>query len=96
MKWKVSQIVTLAKSNRKIAKMCKKNAQESAVDFTGPFQNANKANRYLIVSIHHFNGWPEAKFLRKPDTDKVIAFLKRIYSKTWNSANNKDKPSHYL
>ena len=50
--------------------------QEIAIDFAGPFQNAPKAKQYLLVSIDHLTGWPEAKFLRKPITEKVIEFLK--------------------
>ena len=55
---------------------CVKKIQTIVIDFAGPFQNPNKANKYLIVSIDHFRGWPEAKFLWKPDTDKVLAFSK--------------------
>ena len=61
---------------------CVENNQEIAIDFAGPFQNAIKATKYRIVSIDHLNGWPEAKFLQKPDTDKVTAFFERSYSNT--------------
>ena len=36
--------------------------QEIAKDFAGPFQNAANAKKYLLVSVDHFSGWPEAKF----------------------------------
>ena len=31
----------------------------------------------MLVSIDHYTGWPEGKFLRKPNTDKVIVFLEK-------------------
>ena len=30
------------------------------------------AKKNLLVSDDHNNGWPEAEFLRKPNTEKVI------------------------
>ena len=42
--------------------------QEVALDFAGPFQNAKKGKNYLLVSIDHFSGWPDAKFLHRPTT----------------------------
>ena len=33
--------------------------------------------KYLLVSIDHFSGWPDAKFLYKPTTKKVLEFLKQ-------------------
>ena len=51
--------------------------QEVALDFAGPFQNAKKGKNYLLVSIDHFSGWPDAKFLHRPTTKKVIVFLKQ-------------------
>ena len=50
--------------------------QEIAIDFAGPFKNAPAAKQYLLVSIDHLSGWPKAKFLRKPTTEKVFEFLK--------------------
>ena len=55
--------------------------QEVAIDFAGPFKNINKDNKNLIVSNDHFIGWPEAKVIRKPDTDEVIAFLKEYIAR---------------
>ena len=49
--------------------------QEIAIDFAGPFHNSNRAKKYLIVSIDNFSDWPEAMFLHKPTTQKVIEFL---------------------
>ena len=31
---------------------------------------------YLLVSIDHFSGWPEAEFLSKPTTENMLEFLK--------------------
>ena len=53
------------------------NNQEVALDFAGPFQNAKKKKNYLLVPIDLFSGWPDAKFLHRPTTNKVIKFLKR-------------------
>ena len=30
----------------------------------------------MLVSVDHFSGWPDAKFLHSPTTRKVIEFLK--------------------
>ena len=35
----------------------------------------------MLVSIDHYTGWPEAKFLRKPNTEKVIEFLKKYITR---------------
>ena len=48
-----------------------------ALGFAGPFQNAKKGKNYLLVSIDHFLGWPDAKFSHRPTTKKVIEFLKQ-------------------
>ena len=55
----------------------KEQNEEIALDFAGPFQNAREGKKYLLVSIDHFSGWPDAKFLRCPTTKKVIEFLKQ-------------------
>ena len=54
-----------------------KQNEEVALDFAGPFQNAKKGKKYLLVSINHYSGWPEAKFLPRPTTKKVLEFLKQ-------------------
>ena len=53
---------------------CKEIKQELAIDFAGPFQNAKGARKNILVSIDLYSGWPETKFLRKPNTEKVIVF----------------------
>ena len=40
---------------------CTEVRQEIAIDFAGPFENARKAKKYLLVSINYFSRWPEAK-----------------------------------
>ena len=55
--------------------------QEIAIDFAGPFQNAIGAGKYLLVSIDHYTGWPGAKFLRKPNTEKVLEFLQKYITR---------------
>ena len=51
--------------------------EEIALDFAGPFQNAKKGKKYMLVSIDHFSNWPHARFLHRPTTKKVIEFLKQ-------------------
>ena len=58
----------------------KEQNEEIALDFAGPFQNANKWKKYLLLSIDHFSGWPDAKILHSPTTKKVIEFLKQSYA----------------
>ena len=48
---------------------------ETAIDFAGPFKIAPDNKNYLLVSIDHKTNWPDAKFMRRPTTDKVIEFL---------------------
>ena len=66
---------------KQIGKIGKEINQEIAIDFTGPFQDAIGAEKYLLVSIDHYTGWPEAKLLRKPNTEKVIDFLQRYITR---------------
>ena len=49
--------------------------EEIALDFAGPFQNANQKKKYLLVSVDNHSGWPDALFLPNPTTEKVIEFL---------------------
>ena len=51
--------------------------EEIAIDFAGPFKIAKSSKKYLIVSIDSITGWPDAKFMRVPTTNKVIEFLER-------------------
>ena len=55
----------------------KEQNDEVALDFAGPFQNAEKGKNCLLVSVDRFSGWPDAKFLHSPTTRKVIEFLKQ-------------------
>lgn len=55
--------------------------QEVAIDFAGPFQNATKGKKYLIVSIDNFSARSDAMFLAKPTTKKVIEFLRNYIEK---------------
>ena len=50
--------------------------EEIALDFAGPFQNAEHGKKYLLVAIDNYSAWPDALFLHKPTTKKVIEFLK--------------------
>ena len=49
--------------------------EETSIDFAGPFQNAHKQKKYLLVSVDNNSGWPEALFLPNPTAEKVIEFL---------------------
>ena len=51
--------------------------EEVAIDFAGPFKIARNSKKYLIVSIDSKIGWPDAKFMRAPTTNKVIEILER-------------------
>ena len=42
---------------------------EISINFAGPFQNAKKNKKYLLVSVDHNSGWPEALFLPNPTAD---------------------------
>ena len=49
--------------------------EEIALDFAGPFQNANQKKKYLLVSVDNHSGWPNALFLPNPTTEKFIEFV---------------------
>ena len=63
----------------KIPKSEKAN-DEIALDFAGPFQNAEHGKKFLLVAIDNFSALPDALFLHKPTTKKVIEFLKNYIS----------------
>ena len=52
--------------------------EEIASDFVGPFQNRKHGKQYLLVSLDNSSAWPDALFLHKPTTKKVIEFSKKI------------------
>ena len=64
-------------SQKVTGKIPEEQDEEIALDFAEPFQNARESKKFLLVSIDHFSGWQEAKFLRCPTTKKVIEFLKQ-------------------
>ena len=51
--------------------------EEITLDFAGPFQNANRKKKYLLVSVDNHSGCPDALFLPNPTTEKVIEFLSK-------------------
>ena len=53
---------------------------EIALDFAGLFQNAEHGKKYLLVALDIFSAWPDALFLHKLTTKKVIEFLKNYIS----------------
>ena len=67
--------------------------QEIAIDFAGLFQNAIIAQKYLLVSIDHFTGLPNAKFLQKPNTEKVIEFFQKYITRKGIPENIKTDPA---
>ena len=60
----------LVKQNCKLPKGSEPN-EHIAIDFARQFQSAICSNKTLLVSIDHFSGWPEEKFLRQPTTQNV-------------------------
>ena len=75
--------------------MCMEKIQEIPVGFAGLFQNTTNAKTLLLVSVYHFSGWREAKFLENPTTGRVIEFNK-LQSKAWDSASNKNGRNNNL
>ena len=67
---------------------CSKNPNEEiALDFAGLFQNAEQGKKYLLVAVDNFSAWPDAWFLHKPTTKKVIEFLKNYIAKNYTAEN---------
>ena len=60
---------------------CFESNKENALDFAGLFQNAINAHKWLLVSVDHYSCWSEAKFLRKPNTEKVLEFLRNYIAR---------------
>ena len=75
----------------KVPEASKQN-KEIALDFAGPFQNAKKGKKYLLVSIDHYSGWPEAKCFHRPTTKKVLEFLKQYKAPNGVPRNIKTDP----
>ena len=48
---------------------------EISLNFAGPFQNAYKQKKYLLVSEDNNSGWPAAMLLPNSSGDKVVDFL---------------------
>ena len=69
--------------------------EELALDFAGPFQNANLKKKCLLVSVDNHSRRPNALFLPNPTIEKVIEFLseyiaanelpKRYLNRPWHS-----------
>ena len=49
--------------------------EKFSLDFAGPFQNALKEKKYLLVSVDKNSGLPIASFLPNHTTDRVFEFL---------------------
>ena len=60
---------------------CTKINQEIAIDFVGLFQNAIGAKKVPISLSRPLQRLPEAKILRKPNTEKVIEVLKKYITR---------------
>ena len=43
---------------------------ELSIDFAGPFQNAQKQKKFLLISVDKNSGWPHAMFLPNPTAEK--------------------------
>ena len=63
-----------------------KSNDEVALDFAGPFQNAEYGKKYLLEGVDSFSASPDAQFLHKPTTKKVIELL--IYSTVRHTETN--------
>ena len=48
-----------------------------AIDYKRPFKMARSSKKYLTVSVDSKSGWPDAKFLRAPTTEKALELLTR-------------------
>ena len=46
----------------------------------------------MLVSIDHFSSWPDARFLHRPTTKKVIEFLKQYVAQNGVPRNYKTDP----
>ena len=65
------------KSQNEFGKLPKthKPNEEVALDFAGPFQNANQKKKYLLVSVDNHSGWPNALFMPNLTPKKVTKFV---------------------
>ena len=49
--------------------------EEVAIDFIGPFLEAPKGRKYILVAVDHFSSWPTLKFVKNTDFSSVEKFL---------------------
>ena len=63
--------------------------EEIALDFAGCFQNAKKRRKFILVSIDHYSGWPEAKFLHRRQ-QKSGRIFKTLYCTIRGTAKNQN------
>ena len=54
------------------------------------------ALKCLLVSIDLFTGCPEAKYLRKPNTEKVLEFLQKYITKHGIPKTIRTDPQQFL
>lgn len=46
-----------------------------SIDFAGPFLPYSKGNRYVLIAVEHFSGWPLACSMADASADEVIKFV---------------------
>ena len=54
--------------------------EEIALDFMGPFANAPKQKKYILVAIDHFSAYPTLKFVKSTSFKRVEKFLRKYIS----------------
>ena len=78
---------------RKLPETHKPN-EEIALDFAGPFQNANQKKKYLLVSVDNHFRMAERTIIAKSHYGKNYRIRVRIYSRKWATEKNSNRPRH--
>lgn len=46
-----------------------------AIDYVGPFPESKLKNKYIIMAVEYYTGWPVARAVRSADSDTTVKFL---------------------
>ncbi|KAJ8022562.1 hypothetical protein HOLleu_37501 [Holothuria leucospilota] len=55
--------------------------EKIAIDIVGPFERAVNECRFAITAVDYYSKWPEVMFTPSVETNKVLDFLKQIFSR---------------
>ena len=85
------RISKLWKKLSEFGKNCRKNKSGDSNQVCWTIPECGERKKYLLVSIDNVSAWPDAMFLAKPTTKKVIDILKKFTSRKTEYPNKSDR-----